>query len=231
MNAQDVDEVKRALAQLKGNEPKKALSRGINKTMTGVRTDGVKMLTEYYALTAKKIRESWKINPCRINTPSGDVSTRGSYINLIEYGAKQTPSGVSVKVLKKSGRKTVMHAFIGKIKSSQNAAQVYRRKWQDKNEATHATPLQQAMAMKGFIWSKRQKRWIPAKWMDNYYQNTGEFRYRFPVRSLYGPRVQDFLADEQHFLILKKMADERLRVNVAHEVDYLLMLMKKEMKS
>jgi len=227
MNVRDVAELKRTLDKLSGEEQKKAMMRGINKTMDGVKTDGVKMMSQYYALTAAKIRESWKANKCSVTNLSGSVFSRGSYLNLKEYSAQQTPSGVTVKILKNSGRKTVMHAFIGKIKSNQKADQVYRRVWYDEKHTSRQTGLNAGMMnMHGYIWSKRLKRYIPAKWMETFAMTGEHSKYRWKVRSLYGPRVQDYIADDNHFEILKRMTDERLGKNMDHEVKYLLSLCK-----
>lgn len=221
INQSDFLGVKKILSELSGDEQKLASVRAINKTMTGVRTDGTKMLTDYYALTASEIRDSWKVSQCRFKDPNGVVSTSGTFIRLIKYGARQLQSGVSVKVLKSGGRKIVKHAFIAKMRSDQKVEQVYRRKWHDDKHANTASSLEQSMATKGYVWSKRHKRWIPAKWMDKF-QTEGEFRFRLPVRALYGPRIQDYLTDSVHIKLLTDMAGERLTNNMRHEVEYLI---------
>lgn len=50
------------------------------------------------------------------------------------------------------------------------------------------------------------------------------FDYRFPMKSLYGPRIQDYLGDPLIFETLTRMAGERLSKNMEHEVEYLLAL-------
>lgn len=71
----------------------------------------------------------------------------------------------------------------------------------------------------GFIWSEKQNRYIPAKWLPE--------DYRLPVRALYGPRIQDYISDPVHMALLSKMAGDRLIKNMQHEVEYLLSLAKK----
>jgi len=224
IDAESMRQVQDMLMLLGSDEVPKAQARGINKTMTGVRTDGVKMMTERYALTASEIRDSWKINTCKISDPSGDVSTKGVPIRLMKFGAKQVSTGVSVKVLKTEGRKIVKGAFIGKINKGQNEDQVYIRQWKFDNPGGSSNAGTGQMNMKGYIWSKKYNRYIPAKWMEQF-QNTGEFKYRFPVKALYGPRIQNIF-DTEKFKILMDMAEVRLFKNIDHEVNYLLGLEK-----
>lgn len=222
IDPKDMQEVRNALNKLSGDEVKKATVRSVNKTMTGVRTDGIKILTEHYALTASAIRESWKIRKAYFNNPLGVVSSKGTFIRLIKYGGKQVNAGVSVRVLKSGGRKIVKHAFIAKLRSDQSNDQVYRREWHDNRREGKASAAAQAMARKGYIWSKRTKRYIPAKWMDHFDYTGERSEYRLPVRALYGPRIQDYLSDPIQIKLLTYLAGQRLIKNVAHEVDYLL---------
>jgi len=126
INPKDIESINDMMSALKPNEVAKSTARGINKTMTGVRTDGTKILTEHYALTATAIRNSWKIRKALFKDPNGVVSTKGTFIRLKEFGAKQVSTGVSVKVLKKNPRKIIKHAFITKLGLKE---QVYWRKW------------------------------------------------------------------------------------------------------
>lgn len=191
INPKDMAEVRKALARLDGSEANKAMARGINKTMTGVRTDGVKIIKDHYVLTASAIRKSWNIRKALFRDPHGVVSSKGTFIRLKEFGARQTQTGVSVKVLRKGPRKVVKHAFFATLKQNK---QVYWRKWSGPRKAKKP----------GMAYGK-----LP-------------LAYRFPVKALYGPRVQDYLGDPQVIGTLTKLAGQRLSKNMAHEVDYLL---------
>lgn len=210
----DMKEVKDLLKKLSGDDVKKATVRSVNKTMTGVRTDGIKILTEHYALTASAIRESWKIKKAYFANPLGVVSSQGTFIRLIKYSAKQVNSGVSVKVLKSGGRKIVKHAFIGRLRYAQSTDQVYRRSYHDEKHAGKSSKITMMAGKVGFIWSAKQNRYIPARWLPE--------EYRLPVKALYGPRIQDYLADPVQIELLTDLAGQRLIKSVAHEVDYLL---------
>lgn len=219
IDEKDFAQVRAALNKLSGDEMVKAQVRGINKTSDGVQTDGVKMLTEYYALTASEIRASWKIKKAAFKNPSAVVSTAGTFIRLMKYGAKQTNAGVSVRVLKSSGRKVVEHAYIGRVRSDQKNDQVYRRKYRDEGKGGKTSKINKMAGKVGYVWSNKYNRYIPAKWLPN--------EYRLPLKALYGPRIQDYLADPVHIALLEKLAGERLIKNMTHEVDYLLSLAKK----
>ena len=191
LNPKDVADVKSMLSKLSNDEANKATSRCINLTMTGVRTDGTRILSDHYALTASEIRDSWKISKSTFRDPNGVVSSKGTFIRLSKFGARQTKIGVSVKVLKKNPRAVIEHAFFAKLG---NTKQVYWRKW----KGPHKKPVP------GRAYAK-----MP-------------FEYRFPIKALYGPRIQDYLGDPMIIGTLTKMAGDRLSKNMAHEVNYLL---------
>lgn len=192
LNPKDVDGVKQMLSRLNANETEKALVRTINKTTTGVRTDGTKILSEHYALTASAIRESWKIRKALFRDPVGVVGSQGTFIRLKEFGARQTKTGVSVKVLKKNPRAVVKGAFFATLKNNE---QVYWRKW--KGDA--------------------RKKPVPGRAYAKL-----PFAYRFPIKALYGPRIQDYLGDPGIISTLTGLAQNRLSKNMKHEVEYLL---------
>jgi hypothetical protein len=142
INPTDLAAVKQTLNQLSGDEADLAMVRGINKTMTGVRTDGTKILYDRYALTATVIRESFKIRKAYFRDPNGSVSTKGTFIRLIKFGARAVSTGVSVKVLRTEPRKTVAHAFIAKLGLQD---QVYRRAYKGPHKKPVATRKYAAM--------------------------------------------------------------------------------------
>lgn len=136
INPKDIEDIKKLLRSLAGDDANKALARGINKTMTGVRTDGVKILKDRYALTATAIRKSWKIRNAHFKDLNGVVSTQGTPIRLKEFGARKVPAGVSVKVLRTNPRTIVKHAFFAKLGLEDR---VYRRKHEGARKKPVAT--------------------------------------------------------------------------------------------
>lgn len=193
INQNDIAEIRTMLRQIKDEAPK-AVVRAINETMPGVRTDGTKLLSDHYALTAPSIRESWKINKAKFRDPHGVVSTAGTFIRLINYGAKQTKTGVSVKILKAGKRKVIKHAFISTVRKDQSNKQVYWRTY----KGPHSKPV-----------SNRAYAKMPLK-------------YRVPVEALYGPRIQDYLGDPYVMSMLTKMTEERLSKNMRRAIESIL---------
>jgi len=194
IDSRDLAEVKALLNRLDGDETNKAMARGINATLPGVRTDGVRILSEHYALTASAIRESWKIRKALFRDPFGVVSTQGTFIRLARFGAKQTKTGVSVKVLKKNPRAVIEHAFLARAKKRQREEQVYWRKYKGPRKSP----------VRGRAYAKM------------------EFLYRFPIEALYGPRVQDKFDDPGVMGTVQNLAAERLTKNMAREVDSIM---------
>lgn len=194
LNPKDVAEVKGMLSQLSSQDANKAMMRGINDTLPGVRTDGTKILSDHYALTASAIRESWRVTKCSFRDLTGVASSSGTFIRLIKFGAKQTPTGVSVKVLQKNPRSVITHAFIGRSKKGQRAEQVYWRKY-----------------------TGPRKKPVPGRAYAKM-----PMGYRFPVKALYGPRIQDYLGDPAIIGTLTKLAGERLSKNMEREVNAIL---------
>jgi len=194
INPKDVADVKAMISNLSSEEANKAMTRAINETLTGVRTDGTKILSDHYALTASAIRESWKIKKATFSDISGVASSEGTFIRLIKFGAKQTKTGVSVKVLKDNPRAVIPHAFIGGLKKGQKAEQVYWRKY-----------------------TGPRKKAVPGRAYARM-----PYEYRFPVKALYGPRIQDYLGDPGIIDTVVKLSGERLSKNMRREVDALM---------
>ena len=160
---------------------------------------------------------------------SGDVSTTGPLLRLTKFGAQQEIQGVSAKIYKDRPRYTIHHAFIGKVKSDQKEQQVYRRVWHDnRHEKSTATVYSAMMNQHGYAWSTRQNRWVAIKKMSQYIKEMEGYDsfYRWPVRALYGPRIQDHLTVPTIAAQLMKKAGERLIKNMTHEVDFMLTQLK-----
>lgn len=94
----------------------RAIVRALNKTAMQARTQAVREVRAVgYNIKASTVRKAITLYRARGDNPVAMLKARGLPIPLIEYGAKQTKSGVSVRV--KSGRKTLRHAFMATMKS------------------------------------------------------------------------------------------------------------------
>lgn len=92
-----------------------AMVRAINRAVDVAQTVGNRKIREEYALQAQAVRASMtKRRAMRgmAGGPSGVLIVSGKPIGLIEFTARQTARGVSVRIKKGSGRKVVQSAFI-----------------------------------------------------------------------------------------------------------------------
>lgn len=186
-----MDEVNRILRNI-GEDAPRALVRSINKTLPGVRTDMTAVIYDQYNVTKTKIRSTFSIKKASLGQPSGIVATKGRHLNLIEFAARQTQKGVTVKILRQGARKLFIGAFIRIMKTGKEL--VLQRKY-------HATkvPLRP-----NIVYGR-----LPEK-------------YRLPVQSLFGPRLQDCLEKPDVWARIERMATERLIKAANHEADYLI---------
>src|SRR6056297_1550293 len=111
LDKSDVDAVAWALRDVK-NGARTAIMRAINRSLTGIKTDMAWETTKVLNLKQKRVKKDIKVYKASKTDLSGQVSSSGDSLNLIQYGAKQRKKGVSVKVLKSGGRKTIPGAFI-----------------------------------------------------------------------------------------------------------------------
>ncbi len=204
MNTDDVSRVKTMLADIKG-APERVMSRAINKTLTGVKTDASTAVREI--ITAKKsaVDATFKSSKATVAKISASLQSTGKPLPLIEYAARQTMKGVSVQVKKLKPRTVLKGAFITTVRSSQQAAAgssghtgVFWRTWHDK-------PAN----------SKGKLRKIPYAKLPK--------KYRLPVEQKFGPRVPDILGDMPVMAVVLKKADERMHTNMERELNYELL--------
>ncbi|OGP61899.1 MAG: hypothetical protein A2V65_01270 [Deltaproteobacteria bacterium RBG_13_49_15] len=119
-------DVERAIAGA-GGSPPKVVSRAVNKTMTGIRTDATTEIGAILNLKKSRIRDDFKIKKMSMQTMTGNISSTGKPVGLINFGAKKVSKGVSVQVKKTKPRSTLYHAFITTAKGAENVfSRAYR---------------------------------------------------------------------------------------------------------
>lgn len=108
------------------------ISRAANKTMTGARTDATNEIGK--AITAKKkvIREKITIKKMSKDRLKGHVRTKSKPLGLINFLARQTKKGASVKVDRSDPRKVVPRSFIRTVRSVKNVW------WREKKHGSRA---------------------------------------------------------------------------------------------
>jgi len=175
----------------------KALNRAINKSLTGVRTDKTNEAAKVLNMKKTDIRNAIKIGRATWSKLTGVVSRTGRPVPLAKFKqTRQTKKGVSVLV-KTGGQRTILkHAFIATMRSGHVG--VY---WREDREfvATGA----------------------PAKLPARAYGALPE-GYRLPIKELYGPRVEDILAEAGVMARIIELANERMKKNLEYETNYML---------
>jgi hypothetical protein len=111
----DVKGITASMAKYVG-EQQKAVIRALNKTATQARTAASQEVRGVgYNIKASAIKKSFTINRASRGNLVVVLKATGRQIPLINYGARQTKSGVSFSV--KNGRKVLKHAFIATMQS------------------------------------------------------------------------------------------------------------------
>lgn len=186
-----------------GGGAETAIMRSVNKALTGVKTDMARETAKELNLPQKRIKKDIKVSKANKTTLAGKVTSEGRPVNLFQFKAKQNKKGVSVKVLKSGGRKTIRGAFIfvGRGKSGKGTQQLVG--WRDKTEqnAQH-------------IGTKKKD-------SDIKYGNLPR-KYRLPIESLSGPRIQDITGKESVIRVIEEKAGDRLQKELNHQTERLL---------
>lgn len=175
-----------------GKDAPRALVRTVNKTLPGARTDMTQAIYDQYNVTKTKIRSSFTIARANLLKPSGTVATKGQHLNLIEYGATQTKKGISVRILRGGERKLFPGGFIRTMKNGKELAL----------QREYHTPT--VRLRPGVAYGKLPR------------------AYRFPIKALPGPRIQDHLEKPAVWSVIERKATERLLAAAAHETEYLI---------
>lgn len=202
INPKDLEEVRKTLRFLSGDEARKALARSINKTLTGVKTDASVEVRKI--ITAKKsaVDQTFKTSKVNMNNLTASFRSTGRPLPLINYAPKQTSAGVSVQVKKDRPRKVIPRTFIATVRTA---------KQKELGFAGH----------KGVFWRKRHDKTLSKKGRF-FAAGTLPAKYRLPIEQLFGPRIPDIMSNKPVFDKLQKAAGERLLKNTEREVDFLL---------
>jgi len=114
-------QVMRAVAQLERDMADRVTVRALNRTIEEGRTDMSREIRAEFNLPASKVREKLFIEKASFKGGrltlqaallSKDPRGRRRSINVINFGARQTARGVTVKIKKGGGRKAIKGAFI-----------------------------------------------------------------------------------------------------------------------
>lgn len=94
-----------------------AISSAINKTIKKADTAAGRAVRAIYNIKARDLKKAVRIIKSNSNKLEGRSQIIGQRLRLFYFGAKQNKTGVSVRIRKDSGRKTVKSAFIATMPS------------------------------------------------------------------------------------------------------------------
>ncbi|PXX10765.1 phage tail protein [Paraburkholderia tropica] len=94
----------------------RAIARALNKVAAQARNEASREVRALgYNMRASAIKKSFRVHGASRNKLAVSLVATGAPIPIINYGARQTAKGVTVRV--KNGRKLLPHAFIATMQS------------------------------------------------------------------------------------------------------------------
>lgn len=180
---------------------KKVLVGAINTTATTVKVQAAARIGNELNLKAARIKQDFTIDKANYTKLTGSVRATGEPVGLVNFAAKQTQKGVTVKVLKSSGRSLLRHAYIAKGKGGKD--HVWWR----------STPRNQLPTPKRFPVGKIAPK-VP--WPKFGAKYTG------PIERLTGPRVEDIYAKDSVLEPIETQAAHLFVQNVGKKTDEVL---------
>ena len=110
----------------------KALSNAaritVNKIITKAKTSASRKVRETYYIKAKDLNKSMKIKRAGYTDKEATLTVRGRRIQVYAFGARQTRTGVTVRIRRDRGRKLIRHAFIAAMPTGHTGAFQRKRK-------------------------------------------------------------------------------------------------------
>lgn len=113
-------DVQRQLAQLRDDVGARALTSTVNKTVDQAKTEMSRQIRNEFNISAAKVRDAlvvhgatYKNGIFAIEASLESPAKRGRSLNVINFGARPAPMGVSVQIKKGGARAVIPGAFIG----------------------------------------------------------------------------------------------------------------------
>ncbi|HET56890.1 MAG TPA: hypothetical protein ENN35_00425 [Deltaproteobacteria bacterium] len=131
MNETDRLKVMALLSGVRDGAPR-VLSRAVNKTLDGVRTDADREIRSIVTLKKKDVMATFSTRKASVRSLSARVVCSDKPQSLIKFSTSQRKTGVSVKVLKSSGRTVLKHAFYA---AAAGAGQIWERKYKGRGQS------------------------------------------------------------------------------------------------
>lgn len=121
-------------------DSEKYVARALNRTASGTQTDTVKQIRIDLNLKAKDIRDTMKIAKASKQKQTASVASSGARVPLIDFGARQTKKGVTVKVKRSGDRFLIKHAFLATMPTGHRDV-FFRKKPPDTDPKRHGLKI------------------------------------------------------------------------------------------
>ena len=221
----NLKEITASLNQFADEIKNKAVVRALNKTAMQARTDASREVRAAgYNIKASAIKSSFKIQRANAGNLAVALTATGRSIAMINYGARQTKSGVSVEV--KKGRTILRHAFIISMRNGHSG--VFERIGIARLKVDKPTAPGQAHAGARIKGGKHAAASHARKVVANIkrVKQAGAGRTRranLPIRELFGPSIPSSLANEAvQSAILRKIREKFPKI-LEHELEFIAM--------
>ena len=188
----NVREVLERMQRRRDDVVRKAIPRALNRTAEMARTACSREIrAEGYAFSAAEIKDAITLRKAGGGRLTVSLLVRRRVKSLIEFGARQTRDGVSVKVHK--GRKVIKHAFIGQLRNGRTGVYV-------EDKAAGKTVLRM---------QRQYRKGSRGGWHD------------YPVRKLYGPSVGGVYGTDRILALMNARIRETFPARLEHEIKFL----------
>lgn len=181
-----------------------ALSRAINQGVSTGKTQGVKEVGKYLNLKASRIKKNFDVRKAKKSNLSGAVLATGRPVGLLNFGARSVKKGYSVKVLRKSSRTLLKHAFKAKTKKLRNNGTTY--------ETQH-------------LWWREYdgpRTGIGTKFAGYFAGLPKGHELKGPLHRLSGPRIEDVFARDDILGTVQAGASEKMQAKLMSEAERIL---------
>jgi hypothetical protein len=157
-----------------------AAVRALNRTATTVRAEAARRIGREYNIRIGAAKDEMKIRRATRDDLKAALVVSGRPIPLVEFDARQTAAGVSVKV--KGTRKVVAHAFLATMKSGHEG--VYIREIKGSAKRPGRLPIRQLFSLS-----------LPAAFTQEQIMSA--------LMEIATGRFGDALQQEMHFVMIK----------------------------
>jgi hypothetical protein len=189
LNELDLLKVKALLAGVRNGTPK-VISRAVNKTLDGVKTDADKEIRSIITMKKTDVMKTFSARKATVSNLSARVTCSGEPESLAKFSNTPRKTGISVKVLKSSKRTVLKHAFYETVKSIGKG--IFERKYEGPRGPVRANINYAALPK----------------------------QYRLPIEKLTGPRVADIMGKPTVLKKIQNQANERLHKNISQQLNY-----------